>query len=350
MSAATGRHHRQEILPQIGPEGQARLAASGAVIVGVGALGCVAADLLARAGVGRIRLVDRDIVERTNLQRQTLFTERDAAEAMPKAEAARRRLLEIDAGLGVEGMIADMTAANAERLLIEGGAAQARVVLDCTDNYETRYLINDVLVKHGVGLIYGGAVATRGMAMPVLPGGACLRCVFPEPPPLEARETCDTGGVLNAATAIVGAMQAGLAVRWLVGDLRAEDAALARIDAWRMSFAAAPVGAMRDPECPCCGLRRLEFLSGERGSAPATLCGRSAVQVAPEGGVGRLDLGALEARLAPHGDASRTAFLLRAALREEGVTLTVFADGRAIVHGVTDAARARSIYARYIGS
>lgn len=350
MSITPGRHHRQEILPQIGAKGQARLAASDAVIVGVGALGCAAADLLARAGVGGIRLIDRDIVERTNLQRQTLFTERDAAEAMPKAEAARRRLLEIDGALRVEAEIADVTAANAERLLVGGGAGAGRVLLDGTDNYETRYLINDVAVKHGAGLIYGGAVATRGMAMPVVPGGPCLRCVFPEPPPPEARETCDTAGVLNAVTAMVGALQASLALRWLLGALTPEDATLSRIDAWLPSFSASPLAGMKDPGCPCCGLGRFEFLGGARGSAPATLCGRSAVQVAPQGAEARLDLGLLEARLAAHGGASRTPFLLRASLREEALTLTVFADGRAIVHGTTDAARARSIYARYIGA
>lgn len=350
MSITPGRHHRQEILPQIGADGQARLAASSAVVVGVGALGCAAADLLARAGVGAMRLIDRDIVERTNLQRQTLFTERDAADAMPKAEAARRRLLEIDGGLRVEAEIADVTATNVERLLAEGGAGADRVILDCTDNYETRCLINDAAVKHGAGLIYGGAVATRGMAMPVLPGGACLRCVFPEPPPPEARETCDTAGVLNAATAMLGAMQAALAVRWLVGALKPDDAMLARIDAWRPSFSAASLAGMKDPGCPCCGLGRFEFLSGERGSAPATLCGRTAVQVAASDSQAPLDLGLLAARLGPHGEASLTAFLLRAALPAEGVTLTIFADGRAIVHGTTDAARARSIYARYIGA
>lgn len=343
----TRRHHRQELLSVVGRKGQARLASAHAVVVGLGAIGCAAADLLLRAGVGRMTLVDRDLVDTTNLQRQTLYDDRDAAESAPKAEAARRRLASIDPGVDVAAIVADVTRVNVESMFPGDACA---VTLDCTDNYETRYLLNDAAVKRGAALVYAGAVATRAMVMPIVPGGPCLRCVFMEPPPPDQRETCDTAGVLNAATCAVGALQAGVALRVLLGALPAAAARLTRLDAWSGEASAVSLADAKDPSCPCCALRRFEYLEGDRASDHAALCGRSAVQITPDARRAALDLALVESRLARHGVARRTAYLVRVSLAAEGVELTVFPDGRAIIQGTSDPARARAVYARYIGA
>lgn len=369
---APSRYHRQAILPFVGDEGQARLARAHAVIVGVGALGCASADLLARAGVGRITLIDRDVVERTNLQRQSLFSERDAAEGVPKAEAAARRLREVNSEIAVIPRIADLTWRTAEALLGVGGArdqAAPCAILDGTDNYETRYILNDTAVRQSTAYFYAGAIGAEGLAMPVLPsrpGAPCLRCVFPEPPPLEARRTCDTGGVFGPAVGATAAVQAADALKFLMGREDLIAPALTRIDLQRSTLSHASLADARDPACPCCAARRFDWLEGRaEGSAPdaAALCGRNAVQIAPirAGASGHsagfadpvepvLDLGAIEAKLRPTCDVRRTPFLLRATPHGEPLEITLFQDGRAIVSGTSDPARARAIVARYLGA
>lgn len=360
--AELARYHRQMILPGVGEAGQRRLARARAVIVGCGALGCQAADLLARAGVGSLTLIDRDVVEWTNLQRQTLFTEADARVGEPKARAAARRLADVNSGIELLPVIADATHRNVERLAGLAGAtgdAARTVLIDGTDNFQTRYLLNDVAVKHGVVYVYAGVVGVSGMAMPVVPGlGPCLRCVFEEPPPPGSTPTCDTAGVLGPAVAVVAGMQAAEVIRRIVMEEAAGPAALQEFEVWPGRSRRIELAAARRGDCPCCGRRRFEFLEGGRAEDTAVLCGQRAVQVWPveaQAG-GGVDLRALAARLAAHGPVAGHEYLLRARLEGErgregaAIELTVFGDGRAVVRGTDDVSAARAIYARYVGT
>lgn len=350
------RYHRQMLLPGVGEEGQRLLRESRVLIVGCGALGCAAADLIVRAGVGTVVIIDRDVVEPTNLQRQSLFDESDVAEGLPKAEAARRRLRRINSNVTVEAAVADFNAASAGRLAGVDSGRVPGVIIDGTDNFETRYLLNDLAVKHGVPYAYGGVIGTRGMAMTVLPGKtACLRCIFEEIPPPGSVPTCDTAGVLGPAVQIVAACQAGDALKVLLGrgDLVARS--LLEFDLWSNRRRRVETEGLRDRAgCVCCGSRRFEFLEGGIAGATASLCGRNSVQVLP-GRDARVDLQALAARLGPHGTFQATPFLVRGTLKRssvssgDGLGLTVFADGRAIVHGTDRPEVARSMYARYVG-
>jgi molybdopterin-synthase adenylyltransferase len=333
------RYSRQILFRGLGEQGQQRLLAARVVIVGCGALGSFHADALARAGVGEITIIDRDYVETSNLQRQWLFDEEDAARAMPKAAAAAAKLRRINSGIRVEPRVADLTAENAEDLL---GAAQ--VILDGTDNFDTRYLINDVAVKRGIPWIYGAAVGSYGVTMPVFPGQtACLACVFPEPPG-GAQPTCDTAGVLNAVTASVAAFQVADAVKILAGSSDRVEPRLLTIDVWENTIRSVGVGD-RDPRCPACGLRRFQYLEAAR-RRPVMLCGRNAVQVheSPR----NLDLGELRTALEPLGAVRANEYALRFSCPP--YEMTVFADGRAIIKGTEDVGVARSLYARYVGT
>ncbi len=253
MGFPMDRYARQLVLAQIGPHGQARLHQSSVLVVGAGALGSRQAELLARAGVGRLRIADRDFVQLDNLPRQALFDEEDARLGRPKAEAARRRLAQINREVAVEPMVIEVTARNIESLL-----TGVEVVLDGTDNPETRYLVNDACCKLGIPWIYGGVLGTRGVVLPVRPGvGPCLRCVFPDPPAPGTLATCDRVGVLNTAPALVATLQATAALRWLLGAA-CERSELVAIDLWEGSFRTVPVD--RSPDCPCCVGRRFDFL------------------------------------------------------------------------------------------
>ncbi len=361
------------LLEGVGEEGQRRLLAGHAVLVGCGALGCVISDHLARAGVGMITIVDRDTVELTNLQRQTLYDERDAAEGLPKAEAARRRLMQINSGITIHAIVADLNPENAEAILLSPARPLTcspahpltpsplhpltpSVLLDGTDNFETRYLLNDVAIRHNIPFIYGGAVGTRGMQMTVIPARTpCLRCVFPDPPAPGTAATCDTAGVLAPAAAIVAGCQVTDAIKLLLGRADLVPPTLLEFDLWttirrRIDLSSHPRGG----DCPCCGRRNFEYLEGRRAQSAVTLCGRGATQISP-GSRSSVDLRALSGRLAPHGTFSFTDYLLRGDLarertdRGDPISLTVFPDGRAIIRGA-DADRARSIYARYVGA
>ncbi|MCI0587025.1 MAG: ThiF family adenylyltransferase [Planctomycetes bacterium] len=335
------RYSRQIRFAPVGPSGQERLGRSSAVLVGCGALGASLADLLVRAGIGRLRIVDRDFVEGSNLQRQTLFEEADARGSLPKAEAARRRLSAVNSAVAVEAAVSDLHASNAGELL--GGAD---LLLDGTDNFSTRYLLNDYAVERGIPWIYGGAVGASGLVLAVLPGvGACLRCLFPEPPPEGASPTCDTAGILAPAATLVASLQAAAALQILTGNGAAACRDLRQVDVWEGSVRS--IRVERREDCPACGERRFEFLRGERGSAVATLCGRDAIQLNPATDR-ELDLAALEGRLrAAASIVSRNEFLLR--FRVEGCEVALFRDGRALVRGVTEPARARALYSRYVG-
>ena len=366
------RYQRHMQLPGIGAQGQARLAAARVVIVGCGALGSAAAETLARAGVGFLRIIDRDVVEWSNLQRQVLFGEADAREGIPKALAAQRRLAEINSSVEVEPVVTDFRSTNARALIHD-----ADCLVDGLDNFQTRYLLNDLAVRWGLPYIYGGAVATHGACLTILPSErcrepgrpaawredeatGCLRCVFPDPPPPGVTPTCETAGVLASAVLTVAAHQVAETIKVLVGHPGAIDRTLFTFDLWCGERRQLRLpGPQRD--CPCCGQGLFPFLDGGEGEEATVLCGRSAVQVLPPGWQGvaassaRLDLAALARRLAPLGDFSGGSHILRGRLRDEpgdaggSVELTVFPDGRAIVHGCSTPERARSLYARYIG-
>lgn len=368
QDGTAGRYARQMLLRGFGVEGQSRLASSHAMIIGAGALGCPAADLLVRAGVGRVSIVDRDVVELSNLQRQTLFDERDARERAPKAEAAARRLRSVNSGVRVEPIVEHFSPENAERLLRPH--PKPGVVLDCTDNFATRYLINDVCVKVGVPLVYAGAVASSGMAMTIVPRSvpnageratACLRCVFPEPP--TSAPTCDTAGIFAPVSSIVASVQASEAIKVLLERLDLLSNTLLSMDLWTNERRRISLSDARREDCPCCGRGEFEFLAGRGAQDARTMCGRGAVQVA---GHAPVDLRALAARLRSVAEVHQSEDHLTATLdvtsgkggagagdgARDGVSrfeLTVFADGRAIVGGTTDPGIARSVYARFIG-
>jgi molybdopterin-synthase adenylyltransferase len=332
------RYSRQILFAGIGRQGQEALLASHAVVVGCGALGSFHAAALARAGVGRLTIIDRDYVEPSNLQRQWLFEEADAAEGLPKAVAAERRIARINSGISVRGVVADLSASTAGELL--GGAG---VILDGTDNFEARYLINDFAVSRGIPWIYGAAVGSYGLAMPVIPRRtACLRCVYPEPP-AGAQPTCETAGVLNVVVSLVASLQVADALKILSGHADSVQARITTADVWHGGIRQIEA-PRRDPGCPTCGLGEYPYLDESR-RQPATLCGRNAVQVADR--ARPIDLAELKTRLDPLGEVRANEFALR--FRVEPYEMTVFPDGRAIIKGTSDTGVARSLYAKYLG-
>jgi molybdopterin-synthase adenylyltransferase len=333
------KYSRQILFQPIGADGQKRLLASKAVIVGCGALGTAQANALVRAGVGKLRIVDRDFVEPGNLQRQTLFDEADAAESLPKAVAAERRLKLINSDVVVEGTVADADSRNIEELV-----AGADLILDGTDNFETRYLINDVSLKLMKPWIYGAVVGSYGATLTVLPGRtACLACVFPQPPK-GLHPTCDTMGVIASAAAWVAALQVTEALKILLGREDELHGAMLACDVWKNQFQ--QIRPQRHPGCRACGAREFVHLTGS-GTSQITLCGRNSVQIHQHESRA-IDLGALTVRLQEFGPVRSNNFLLKCLL--DPYELTVFPDGRAIIKGTQDPAVARSIYAKYIGS
>jgi molybdopterin/thiamine biosynthesis adenylyltransferase len=345
VSAGDGRFDRQQRFARLGPAGQARLEDSSVLLVGAGALGGSLAQTLARCGVGRLVLADRDVVELSNLPRQVLFEE--AHVGRPKAWAAREALARIGGPTRVEAHAVHVDADNIEEL-----AADVELVLDGTDNLATRYLINDLCVESGRAWVYGGVVGASGLVMPVVPGrGACLRCLFPEPAPPGSLATCDTAGVVLPAVALVAACQSAAALRWLCADAQGREAFetyLLDLDAWGGQLRRLP--APRDPGCPCCGKREFPFLFEAVERSAVALCGRGTVQVRPQlGAAPRADLARLAERVA--GSARglvRDESLL--AFEVESLRFTVFADGRALIEGTEDVDRARAAYDRWVGA
>lgn len=364
MSEDFSRYQRQMLLAGFGEAGQRRLAASRALVLGCGALGSFAIDLLARAGVGRLVIVDRDVVELTNLQRQVLYDERDVAEAIPKAEAARRRIARVNSNIEVTAIVDDLNHENIERY-----ASGADVLVDGLDNFETRYLANDYAVAHGIPYIYGGAVGTVGSAFAILPhtgagdapwerdadGGRatpCFRCLFEEAPPPGMNPTCDTVGVLASMVAMIAGFEVTEALKVLTGNFAAVCPTLLTVDLWHNTQAALNVArAYDDGDCPCCKHGRFDYLSGKLGSGATRLCGRDAVQLTHRQHSGELDFAALASRLAAHAKVVSSAYMLRADLVDAGrsYSVSLFPDGRAIVHGTDDPSVARQVFAKYIG-
>lgn len=333
------RYSRQVLFGGIGAEGQRKLAAASVALVGCGATGSAIASLLARAGVGAIRIIDRDYVEASNLQRQSLFDEADAAESLPKAIAAARKIAAFNSQIVVEPQVADVTPANIGALL--GGV---QLILDGTDNFETRYLLNDFAVKNSLPWIYAAAVGSYGVTLNVLPGKtACLACVFPDPP-RGTVETCETAGILNSAVSLIASIAATEALKLLVGAAGQVRRTLLSFDVWTNERAEAAADHPR-AGCRACDEQNFIHLAGE-GRPHITLCGRNSVQIHERDRP--VDLAEMSARLKPHGMVKHNDFVLK--FWHEPYEMTLFPDGRAIIKGTTDTAVARSLYARYVGS
>jgi molybdopterin-synthase adenylyltransferase len=334
------RYCRQILLSEIGIEGQRRLGESRTVVVGLGALGSSVANTLVRAGIGNVVLIDRDIVELHNLQRQILYTEEDIN--LPKAVAAAEILHRINSSVEIETHVKDLNVSNAEKLL-----AGADVVLDGTDNLQTRFLVNDVCIKHRIPWIYAGAVGTSGMVMPILPGKSpCFRCLVPSLPGPGLLQTCDIAGVLNTIPSFIASVECTLAYQILTGQYKAEAGIsyLTNFDGWRLTFDRIAVGQRVD--CPCCGEGKLDFLDAVLREMITSLCGRNAIQITPATPL-EISLEDLEKRLLRLGEVRCTPSMLT--FRSGSEEISVFPDGRAIIKGTKDEAMARSVYARYIG-
>ncbi|GIO14557.1 molybdopterin biosynthesis protein MoeB [Cohnella xylanilytica] len=342
------RYARQIRFAPIGREGQSKLGQARVAVVGAGALGCVIANHLARAGAGSLLLIDRDIVDFSNLQRQLLYDEADAASGAPKAFAAAKRLSAVNGSIGIEPRAVDLTSANAETLL-----AGVDLIVDGTDNFGVRYLINEVAVKHGIPWIYGAAVGASGMTMTIRPGVTpCLRCLFPSAPPGGSLDTCETAGVVAPIVDAIASIQAMEAIKLLSGHPEALHGSLLQVDLWNHHWQPLSVAGARRADCPVCAGRRFEALDSASSEPMAvSLCGRNTIQVAPAEPVG-LDLDRLANRWNAQGvgQVERTPYLLRLRLPEpDGVVLAVFPDGRALVTGTEEPAVARRIYASFLG-
>jgi molybdopterin-synthase adenylyltransferase len=336
------RYSRQILFNGIGKEGQRRLLESRALIVGCGALGSAHAESLARAGVGRVRIADRDFVEASNLQRQTMFTEQDAAERIPKAVAAANHIREINSEIVVESEVTDVNHSNVEALIKD-----CDVVLDGTDNFATRYLINDACVKHEINWVYGAAVGSYGVTMTIQPHQTpCLRCVFEEAPPAAGAPTCDTAGVIMPIISIVAAVQVAEALKLLTGQNESLHRSLMQFDVWRNAWRKINPGPP-SADCATCAQGNFATLEAAAGDFAAVLCGRNAVQISPTQTT-TLDFAELAERLRPAGEVKFNDYLLRFQTGE--FELTVFQDARSIIRGTSEIKTARSLYAKYIGN
>lgn len=334
------RYARQVVLPEIGSSGQRKLLGGSVLIIGCGALGCIQAELLARAGVGKLVIADRDVPTMHNLQRQFLFDEDDVAAKLPKAVAASRKLKKINSTIKVEEVVMDVTPDSIEQLI-----ETADIILDGTDNFEARFLINDACIKHGKTWIYGGVQGTTGTVMTVCPGsGPCFRCLLSEPPGLATLPTCDTHGVLNTVVVWTASLQVTEAFKWLLGCDTAIPS-LKMFDVWKGTFRSVPV--KRGGDCPACVQRNFEYLEADAGSRTTILCGRNAVQVSPVLPQ-NLAMDVVGERLRRSGLVSINGLVIE--FQTEGHRIIIFPDGRVIVGGTKDPAIARSLVAKYLGN
>ncbi len=336
------RYSRQILFREIGKEGQEKLFNSRVLLVGCGALGASHAEILARAGIGFLRIVDRDFVEFTNLQRQTLYSESDALNRLPKAVAAKNRLAEINSEIKTEAIVADVNHSN-----IEDFVRDVDLVLDGTDNFQIRYLLNDACVKHKKTWIYGAAVSSYGTTMTIFPNETpCLRCIFEEIPDAGSSPTCETAGVIQPIIASISAIQTTEALKILTGNADKLHKSLIQIDVWQNDWRKIKLGAPNE-DCETCAMRNFEFLDAESSEFSAVLCGRNAVQIAPPRAT-QIDLANLAERLKNLGEVKQNEYLVRFTSGEN--ELTVFRDARAIIRGTDDISVARSLYARFVGS
>ncbi|MFM7316400.1 MAG: ThiF family adenylyltransferase [bacterium] len=344
LSDSLERYSRQMRFGGLGEEGQRRICGSRVTICGCGSLGTVLANHLARAGVGFIRVVDRDFIETHNLQRQILFDETDVASNLPKAEAAARKMRLINSQITVEAVVTDIDHTNIIDLV-----SDVDLILDGTDNFETRYLINDAAVKLGKPWIFGGVIGSEGQSMTILPGKTpCLRCVVEDSPPPGMTPTCETAGVLGPAVSTIASFEAMEALKILSGKMDVLNRDLIMVDLWIWSFRQLKISALLGKvDCPSCQRRQFDWLDGRMGSHTTTLCGRNAVQIATRRN-DTLNFAELAAKLATIGEVRHNAFMLR--FETEGHEFTVFPDGRAIIKGTNDIAKAKTLYAQYLGS
>jgi molybdopterin/thiamine biosynthesis adenylyltransferase len=341
---SSGRYSRQVLFAPIGGPGQAKLMQSRVAIVGMGALGTVLSNHMVRAGVGFVRLIDRDFVESSNLQRQMLYDEADAAASQPKAIAAANRLRQANSTVTMDPVVTDLNPTNAEALL-----SDVQLILDGTDNFSVRFLINDVSLKHGIPWIYGGAVSSRGVSMTVVPGSTpCLRCLFGQPPAQGTTETCDTAGVIGPIIHTVASHQAIEAFKLLVGAHEQLNRKMVHWDLWYNQHSAVDVSKARKADCPACGMHKYEYLEQEAAEDTIqTLCGRNSVQIQPID-KRQFVLSEWADKWKPLGAIELNPFLLKLHL-SESVTLVLFPDGRLLVQGTDDPTAAKSLYSRYIG-
>ena len=338
------RYVRQMRYPPLGEAGQRKLLAARVLICGCGALGSVLANTLARAGVGHLRIVDRDFLELNNLQRQVLYDEEDVAAGIPKAVAAQAKLRRINSQIEIEAIVADVDHNNIEQL-----AGGCDMLLDGTDNFETRFLLNDASIKLGIPWVYGGCIGDDGQTMTILPGQTpCLHCLMQDgPPPPGTTETCDSAGILAPIINVIASLEANEAIKILSGNAAAASRVLSVFELWDNRMRQINLDALADVDCPTCKRREFPWLEGRRGSHTAVLCGRNAVQLSFPGRE-PLSLEALAGKLDGVGQVSRNRFLLR--LEVDDYLVTVFPDGRAIIGGTEDIAQARTVYAKYVGN
>lgn len=335
------RYSRQILFQPIGRSGQEKLINSRVLLVGCGALGASHAEILARAGVGKLRVVDRDFVEFSNLQRQTLYKEQDAIDRLPKAIACRNRLAEINSEIEVEAIVADINYSNIEAMIKD-----CDLVIDGTDNFSIRYLLNEACVKHSQTWIYGAAVSSYGTTMTILPNETpCLRCIFEEIPDPGSAPTCDTAGVIMPIITSISAIQTTEAIKILTGNSDKLHKSLIQVDVWQSDWRKIKLSTPNQ-DCETCGKRNFELLEGDSQEFFTTLCGRDAVQIsAPK--PTKLDLSNLADKLRNLGEVKQNEYLVR--FQIDGFEITVFQDARAIIKGTDDLTRARSLYAKYIG-
>ena len=345
MSPELERYSKQILFAGLGEDRQRRLMAGKVLLCGCGALGTVLAETLTRAGVGHLRIVDRDFVELSNLQRQVLYDERDVQDHLPKAVAAAAKLRAINSSITIEPIVADIAYTN-----IMEYTDGVDLILDGTDNFEVRFLINDVSLETGIPWIYTGCIGSHGQTMPIFPGQTgCLRCLIENVPEPGTTETCDTAGVLGPAINVIASLEAVDALKILSGQADDVARSLTIVDVWDGTFRRMNVGDLRErSKCPACHQGERLWLSGKEGSQTAVLCGRNAVQVSPQKKT-QISLDDLAKSMRESGTVEQNAFLLKLSLTEPNFEVTVFRDGRAIIKGTSDPGVARGVYARYVG-
>jgi len=337
------RYERQYILKEIGRNGQRNLERSRVAVIGLGALGSVSANLLARAGVGHLRLIDRDHLEMNNLQRQVLYDEKDIRDNLPKAIAAERRLRQINSEIKIESVVADLNPLTIDEILED-----VDTIIDGTDNFETRFLMNDYALNRGVPWIYGGAVGTEGMSYVVLPHeGPCLRCLFGQAPKPEHMQTCDRAGILAPVAHLIASFQTVEAIKILAGKWEDVETKLWKVDIWSREFKSITVEHLRDTPCSGCSREEYPYLKATAGSSTVSLCGRNAVQISLAEGK-KIKLKELARKLSERYEVQINDYLLRCQLKP--YEITVFSNGRAIVKGTEDVGQAKSLYAKFIGA
>ncbi len=343
MTQSLERYSRQILFRQIGEDRQKLLMNSSAVLIGCGALGTISSSYLVRAGVGQLRIIDRDYIEESNLQRQILFDENDISENLPKAIAAQRKLQKINNKVKTEGIVTDANYSNIDEL-----TKDADIIIDGTDNFETRFLINDFCVKNSVPWIYGACIGSRGVVMNIIPPTTpCLRCVFETIPQIGSFPTCDTAGVIGPIAGIIGSFQVTEAIKILTGDNASVNKNLLEIDVWETKFREIDISELKDiNNCPTCKFHNYEFLEAEVGIMTTLLCGKNAMQVMSRN-IENIDLRQLEQRLNPIADVNCNDFMLKFMI--DNHSFTVFADGRAIITGTADSSTAKSLYSKYLG-